>query len=325
MLGGLLALLSAATFGLNNASIRRGVLTATVLQGLCITVPIGVPIFFVAALASGGLSAVTGFPSDTLALLIFAGLIHFVWGRYCNYRAIRAMGSNLVGPIQQSSLVFTLAMAIFFLEETLTPLRLFGIALIVLSPAVMLPSREDRRKRAASSDSFQPKYLEGSIFAALSATGFGSSPILIRAAMDGVGLSSSIAGGLIAYGSAAVFVALLLLIPRNFRHALDIPRTAAKWFTLSGIFVCTSQMLRFMALSVAPVSVVTPIQQTSSIFRILFSWIFNREHEVFSPGVLMAIGMSLVGALALTISTDFVIDLFPFPETVIEAIRWEWP
>ena len=47
MLGGFLALLAAATFGLNAVATRRGVLTGTVAQGLAITVPIAVPIFFV--------------------------------------------------------------------------------------------------------------------------------------------------------------------------------------------------------------------------------------------------------------------------------------
>ena len=41
MLGGFIALLSAATFAFNNASMRRGVLTGSVLQAMAITVPIG--------------------------------------------------------------------------------------------------------------------------------------------------------------------------------------------------------------------------------------------------------------------------------------------
>ena len=49
MLGGLFALLSAATFALNQASARRGVLHGTVLQALCITVPMGVPFFLAIA------------------------------------------------------------------------------------------------------------------------------------------------------------------------------------------------------------------------------------------------------------------------------------
>ena len=53
MLAGFLALLSAATFAFNNASLRRGVLTGSVAQAMAITVPIGVPLFFIAALLSG--------------------------------------------------------------------------------------------------------------------------------------------------------------------------------------------------------------------------------------------------------------------------------
>ncbi len=53
MLGALLAFASAAFFGLNNAMVRRGVMNATVLQGLVITVPLGVPLFLAFALAWG--------------------------------------------------------------------------------------------------------------------------------------------------------------------------------------------------------------------------------------------------------------------------------
>ena len=38
------------------------------------------------------------------SLLSLAGIIHFAFGRYCNYRATKAMGANLVGPVQQGSL-----------------------------------------------------------------------------------------------------------------------------------------------------------------------------------------------------------------------------
>ncbi len=50
MLGAILAALSAASFGLNNAMTRRGVLTGSVGQALAIGVPIGVPMFFLFAL-----------------------------------------------------------------------------------------------------------------------------------------------------------------------------------------------------------------------------------------------------------------------------------
>ena len=47
MLGAFFAVLSAATFGFNTALARRGMITASALQGMIITVPIGVPLVFV--------------------------------------------------------------------------------------------------------------------------------------------------------------------------------------------------------------------------------------------------------------------------------------
>ena len=75
--------------------------------------------------------------------------MHFVWGRYCNYRATRAIGTNLVAPIQQINLIFTLLLAILILGETLTPLRMLGIALVLLGPSFTLRERARRAGQAA--------------------------------------------------------------------------------------------------------------------------------------------------------------------------------
>lgn len=108
MIGGLLSLLSAVTFAYANASVRRGVLTGTVLQAVAISLPVALPFFVVAMLMTGGFQVLADFSRTSLALLVLAGVIHFAWARYCNYRATKAMGANLVAPIQQYSLVITL-------------------------------------------------------------------------------------------------------------------------------------------------------------------------------------------------------------------------
>ena len=57
---------------------------------------------------------------------------------------------------------------------------------------------------------------------------------------------------------------------------------------VSGIAVGISQMFRYMALAVAPVSVVTPIQRLSLVFRIYFGARLNPHHEVFGDRVIWA-------------------------------------
>lgn len=329
MLGGLLALCSAATFALNNTLARRGVLTGTVLQALSISVPIGVPIFLVAVLATGSLGHVAGFSWNSILWLSLAGLVHFVWGRYCNYRAVKAIGSNLAGPIQESSTLVALGLAVGLLGETLTPVKVFGIVLVLLGPAVAveLGSRKRREAEGAGPGSprFTPAYAEGYLFAALSATGYGTSPVFVRLGLDGAGIRASLAGGLVSYVAATLVVVCVLAATGSLRHARFASPETAKWFGLAGFFVGVSQVLRYMALAVAPVTVVAPIQRLSLLFRFFFSWLMNREHEIFSGRIFVGTALSLVGVAFLSLSTDVVVSFLRLPDWLARAAAWTWP
>ena len=338
MLGGLLALLSAAGFAFETATARRGVVTASVVQAMSITVPLGVPIFLLFASAFGGLHILAGFSSEAIAYLAAAGVLHFAWGRYCNYRASKAMGANLVAPIQQSNMLVTLALAIWILGEHLTPLRIVGIGLVLLGPALTYDRAHRRPKRGPAEDRtaaaaaatgagkmFRPNYAEGYLFALLSSTGYGISPVLVRLALENKSLTASLAGGLISYAAAALAFVLVLLLPGQWRHVRLLDPKAAKWFTISGVCVSLAQMLRYMALAIAPVSVVTPIQRLSIIFRFYFSRILNPDHELFGGRILAATVVSLLGALALSVSAEVMQALLPLPDWAKAALNWHWP
>jgi uncharacterized membrane protein len=349
VLGGFIALLSAATFAFNNASMRRGVLTGTVLQAMAITVPIGLPISFLVALATGSLAAVTGFSTRALVALSASGIMHFVWGRYCNYRATRAIGTNLVAPIQQINLIVTLLLAIWILGETLTPLRMLGIALVLLGPSFTLRERDSKPATSLGADvtrhevagsiaagptdeliaiapaMFRPSYAEGYFWAFLSATGYGLSPILVRIGLEGKGLAVSVAGNLVASLAATAVMALFLLPPRQLRRALAVGRESAKWFTLSGVLVAISQLFLYMAMSIAPVTVVSPINRLSILFRLFFSRLLNPQHEVFGGKVVLGTIVSLTGAVVLSLSIDSVQAWLPLPEAALSVLRWHWP
>src|SRR5258705_5200201 len=219
---------------------------------MAITVPMGVPLFFIAALITGNLAAVMGFSPVALAALAAAGVMHFVWGRYCNYRATRAIGPNLVAPVQQFNLLVTLVLAIWLLGEHLTPLKILGIALILLGPTLTMqrgakkaPAEErpvsdekitpiDAEKPAA----FQPKYAEGYTFSLLSAIGYGLSPILVRIGLENQGIGVSFAGGLVAYIAATAVFGLTLLWPGQWRHGWSTDREGARWVSFSACLAC---------------------------------------------------------------------------------------
>ncbi len=321
MLGAFFAICSAATFGLNHAIVRRGVLSGTVFQAIAITVPIGVPLFLIAALVSGELGAIVEFGWRGTGYLAAAGILHFVWGRYWNYLAIREMGANLSGGVLNMSLVVALVSAMVFLDEKLTVLRVIGIALVLMGPFIMTAGRsESKDKDGKKSDGFRPNLLTG-WFAALMATlGYGLSPILVRAGLAETG--ASLAGGTISYIAATCAFGLILFQPGRLVHVLSVDRGAVKWFAFSGIFVFLAQMFRYLALAIAPVTVVAPISRLSLVFRITFSTILNRDHEVFDARIVIGMVITLIGALALTLSVDLVAEWISLPAWVI---GWRWP
>jgi uncharacterized membrane protein len=322
VLGVCLAALSAATFAFNNASARRGVLTGSVLQGLAVTVPIGVPMFFLAVLATGNLATLPRYSGEAIGLLTLAGVLHFVVGRYGNFRAAAAIGTNQSAPVIQLGLAVTLTLAVLVLKETLTPLRILGIALLALGPALMRTSAD---AGSAAHLKFRPRFAEGYAFALLAAGAYGVSPILVRLALFSGDLGSGLVGGLVSYAAATLAVALLMLWPGQLRHTLAIAPESLKWFGYSGVSVCIAQMFVYMAFTVAPISVIMPILQLHLALRVLFSRILNPHHEIFGGRMMFGTALSLLGALAISLDTEFFLSLIPLPASLAAFARWHWP
>lgn len=311
MIGAFLAFLSACLQGANSACLRRGVLTGTASQAMAITVPLGVPLALLAAWLSGQLFQFGELSLRGTFFLASAGILQYVWGRYWNYRATAALGSVGAGPIQQSQMWIAVLLAVFLLGESLTVLKLLGMSLVFISPLII--AYGIRRKNKLRSESaaastgpevilgeihFKPSILIGYGSALLAALGYGTAPVLIRSGLEGTGLG--ILGGLIAYTSATLTFALVTcLVPGQIRHVRKTDKKAVPWYTMAGVLVYLAQTLFFVALSLAPVTVVAPIHQFSLIARVCAGYIINRQHEIFSPTIIFAVLLSLTGTIIL--------------------------
>ena len=305
---------------------RRGVLTGSVGQALAIGVPIGMPMFFLFALAGGGLGAIANFPRDAILVMAATGFLHFICGRYCNYRSVKAMGANLSGPVIQLSLAITLVLAVLVLKEPMTPLRILGIALLALAPALMRNASAGTPEQPDTpGPAFEPRYAEGYAFSIMAALVYGVSPLLIRLAVIGGDLGTGVAAGLVSYVAATATIALLLLWPGQLRHALAVTPESRKWFTYSGISVSIAQMFIYMAYAVAPLSVVTPILQLHLVLRLVFSRALNPHHEIFGGRMVLGTALSVLGAVALSLDVEHVLALVPLPPAIAAFARWHWP
>jgi uncharacterized membrane protein len=110
-----------------------------------------------------------------------------------------------------------------------------------------------------------------------------------------------ILGALVAYSTAGAVLALSLAIPGRVGMLRAMDRRTFWWFNFAALTVFSAQMFRFLALSVAPASVVTPLVRTSAVFTVAFAFIINRRLESFGAHVIAGIILSVVGAVLLAL------------------------
>ena len=327
MLGALFAILSAASFALNNATARRGVVSGTPIQAMAVTVPLGVICFLPLAFLTGELFRLPQFPPAAIGWMACLGVVHFVIGRYCNFRANSVAGVNLTAPVVQLQILVTMVLAVIVLHEPCTALQIIGGLLIVAGS--IITQRAPARTAAPVVDTsnpavpvFVPRYLAGYLFASLAAACYGSTPAMARFALEHTGPLTGILGGLLSYVAATAVVSLTLLSAQVRRNVLALGRDNARWFALSGVFVAAAQGFFFAAVAVAPVMLVMPLLQFSLAFRMLFSTWLSPTHEVVGPLVLAGVVISVVGALMVSIDTTLIVEFLALPDTFARVLLW---
>jgi len=329
MLGAFLAILSAATFAFNNAAARRGVVTGTVIQAMSITVPVGLLCFIPASLVTGAAARLPMLSTASIVAMAGVGLLHFIIGRYCNYRANQAAGANLAAPVVQLQVFVSVVLAVIVLGEPCSVLQLLG-GVVMLAGSLITQQQPHKpaaaetasRSPAPSEHAFLPRRTIGYIFASLAALFYGTSPILARGALEHTGPLTGLVGGVISYATATAVMALGALSPAFRADVAALHRENLRWFLYSGVFVAVAQGLWYAALAIAPIMIVAPMMQLSLIFRFGFARTMNRHHEVFGPLVTFGTVLAITGACMISIDTGLILDMVSLPAAIDGVLRW---
>jgi drug/metabolite transporter (DMT)-like permease len=344
LLGALYAALGAFTFALNNVAMRRGVVTGSVLQGMAMTVPIGGLSFLVMTTAFGELGQLVAFPTVALAWLAGQGVVHFVIGRYCNYKSNQLMGVNLAAPVVQLQVPFAMMMAVATLNEKFTVLQAIG-SVFMLGGSFITQSNAGRRKKAwrppagstpiaavpsrtvptaepKPDPAFRPRIFSGYVFALGAAMCYGSSPLMAREAFLNAPGAGTAAGGCLAYTAATLFFSLILLKPGAWRDIKGMKSENLPWFLASAVLVAVSQAFVYASLAVASLMVVTPILQLSLVFRLMLSQWINRDHEVMNAAVFVGALTAVLGSILVSLDTDALIKLLDLPPPFYDLLRY---
>ncbi len=212
--------------------------------------------------------------TTTVVFLVLSGLA--TGGSWlCYFRALQLGEVSRVAPVDRSSLVLTVLVAMLFLGETdHLATRLPGLALIGLGTWLMVrPAAGDTPDAASSPASrdwhWLPWAIGSAVFAALTA-------ILGKVGIGGV---ESNLGTAIRTAVVLVMAWLMVAITRRGREQpWRMPRRDLVFIVLSGLATGASWLCYFRALQDGPASVVAPVDKLSIVFTVGFSvWVLHER------------------------------------------------
>lgn len=286
LMGYTLAFAAGVFFGASDTLVRAAAVKLTPLQNLMISLVVGTPLLWSAALAIG--SALPA--GEALVLYVAAGLLNFVLGRLLFYIAVTYAGATTAAILTSPTAAVASLMAWALLGEALTLRDALGVTLVVF--AVYLthakPSGEPLHGGKASLG----------IIAGLAATAvFATTAILVRQASAYTG-ADPIAGVAVSYTSALPIVIAMNAVKRGVvwsrRHLL--------YMAGAGVIVAMAQLSRYKALSLIPVANAVVLMALFPLHTLAFTLLLSgsiRErpgprHAI--AAILAAAGVTLVNA-----------------------------
>lgn len=213
----------------------------------------------------GSASTITEIGTRSWIFLVLSGMATGAsW--LCYFRALGLGDVNKVVPIDKSSTVLTILLALIFLGEQITWIKAVAVALIGVGTFLMIEKKKNTEEKVP-----RRGWL---IYAVLSAVFASLTSILGKVGKDGV--ESNLGTAI----RTAVVLAMswLIVFIKGKQHAVrSIPRGELCFICLSGISTGGSWLCYYKALRDGLASVVVPIDKLSNLVSVAFSAVVFHE------------------------------------------------
>ncbi len=214
----------------------------------------------------GSQAGINSISSKALLFLILSGLA--TGGSWiCYFKALQLGNVNKVTPIDKSSTVLTMLLAVFILGEAMTVPKLVGIIGIAAGTYLMI----GKKKNTIESTNTKKTWL---LYAALSAVFASLTSILAKVGIEDV---KSNLGTAIRTVVVLIMAWIIVFIQQKHVEIKVIDRKSLFFICLSGITTGLSWLCYYRALQLGQVSIVVPIDKLSIVFTVAFSYFLLKE------------------------------------------------
>lgn len=216
-------------------------------------------------LITGSGKGIPELSGKTLVFLILSGLATGAsW--ICYFHALQKGDINKVVPIDKSSTVLTILLALIFLGEGINAGKIAAVILIGGGTLLMIDRKVTERN--------QKKQKDWLIYAVLSAVFASLTAILGKIGIQNV---DSNLGTAIRTTVVLLMACLMVVITGKANQIRKTDRRELRFIILSGFATGASWLCYYRALQDGPASVVVPIDKLSILVTIFFSWLVFHE------------------------------------------------
>ena len=211
-------------------------------------------------------AGISNISERTLLFLVLSGLATGAsW--LCYFHALQKGDVNKVVPIDKSSTILTILLALIFLQEGLSIGKGVAIVLIGVGTMLMITRKETTNPEKSSGRSWFIYAVLSAIFASLTA-------ILGKVGIEGV---DSNLGTAIRTTVVLVMAWFMVFVTGEQREVRTVEKKELLFICLSGLATGASWLCYYRALQEGPASVVVPIDKLSMLITIAFSYIVFHE------------------------------------------------
>jgi len=220
---------------------------------------------WIIVLISGSYVQLDSISGETWIFLILSGLATGAsW--LCYFKALQLGDVNKVVPVDKSSTVMAIMLAIIFLGESLSIPGIVGVALILVGTMLMI-EKKDVKGMESKGSSWLFFAIGSAVFAALTS-------ILGKVGMEGI---DSNLGTAIRTVVVLGMSWIMIYVSHKQSKMHGIKRRDMAFIILSGLATGASWMFFFGALQMGPASIIIPIDKLSILVTIAFSYIVFKE------------------------------------------------
>lgn len=225
-------------------------------------------------------------PRSLLFLILSGAATGASW--ICYFKALSIGDVNKVVPIDKSSTVLSVLLAILLFHET-EHLAVKLISTVLLGVGIILMVEKKKSEQKVSGNTYILYAIGSAVFAALTS-------ILAKVGITGV---ESNLGTAIRTIVVLVMAWLLVLIKKKTPQLKQLDKKELDFIGLSGIATGASWLCYYYAIQNGIVSVVVPIDKMSLLVTVIFSYF--AFHEKLSKKAFFGLILMLVGTLAMAI------------------------